>query len=104
MSFGEQLRGLQGASGLSQPELARRAGVPVSTLRNWEADRGFSRLADCMRLARALGVPVERFGPVRRRGRPTSALGPGGCSAATGRHRRCPSRSRSCNGRRRSTG
>jgi transcriptional regulator with XRE-family HTH domain len=41
--------------------LARRAGVPVGTLRNWEADRGFPGLPALLRLAAALGVPVERF-------------------------------------------
>jgi transcriptional regulator with XRE-family HTH domain len=35
--------------------------VPVSTLRNWESDRGFPHLAALRRLAQALGVPVERF-------------------------------------------
>ena len=61
MSFGEQLRGLREAAGLSRPEMARRAGVPAGTLRNWEADRGFPNLPALLRLAAALGVPVERF-------------------------------------------
>jgi transcriptional regulator with XRE-family HTH domain len=53
--------GVTRGAGLSRPELARRAGVPVSTLRNWEADRGFPGLTALLRLAGALGVPVERF-------------------------------------------
>ena len=61
MSFGRHLRGLRKAAGLSRPELARRAAVPVGTLRNWEADRGFTGLLALLRLAKALGVPVERF-------------------------------------------
>jgi transcriptional regulator with XRE-family HTH domain len=61
MSFGQHMRGLREAAGLSRPELARRAAVPVSTLRNWEADRGFPGLPALLRLAAALGVPVERF-------------------------------------------
>jgi transcriptional regulator with XRE-family HTH domain len=61
MSFGQHMRGLREAAGLSRPELARRAAVPVSTLRNWEAGRGFPGLAALLRLAGALGVPVERF-------------------------------------------
>jgi transcriptional regulator with XRE-family HTH domain len=52
---------LREAAGLSRPELARRAGVPVSTLRHWEGDRGFPGLPALLRLAGALGVPVERF-------------------------------------------
>ena len=35
--------------------------MPVSTLRNWENDRGFPDLAACLRLAEALGVPAERL-------------------------------------------
>jgi transcriptional regulator with XRE-family HTH domain len=58
---GRHLRGLREAAGLSRPELSRRAAVPVSTLRNWEGDRGFPGLPALLRLAGALGVPVERF-------------------------------------------
>ena len=41
MSYGGHLRTLRGEAGLSRAELARRARVPVGTLRNWENDRGF---------------------------------------------------------------
>jgi transcriptional regulator with XRE-family HTH domain len=41
MSFGAHLRRLREQAGLSRAELARRAGIPLSTLRNWETDRGF---------------------------------------------------------------
>jgi HTH-type transcriptional regulator, cell division transcriptional repressor len=61
MSFGGHLRGLREEAGLSRAELALRGGVRVSTLRNWENDRGFPRLPALLRLAEALGVPVERF-------------------------------------------
>jgi DNA-binding XRE family transcriptional regulator len=61
MSFGQHVRTLREGAGLSRPELARRASVPVSTLRNWEADRGFPGLPVLVRLAGALGVPVERL-------------------------------------------
>jgi transcriptional regulator with XRE-family HTH domain len=61
MSFGRHLRGFREGAGLSRAELARRAGVPVSTLRNWEADRGFPSLPALLRLAGAMGVPVERL-------------------------------------------
>ena len=40
---------------------AREAGVPVSTLRRWEANRGLPGLPALLRLAQALGVPPERF-------------------------------------------
>jgi transcriptional regulator with XRE-family HTH domain len=61
LRFGDHLRTLREGAGLSRSELARRAAVPVSTLRNWEAERGFPGLPALVRLARALGVPVERF-------------------------------------------
>jgi transcriptional regulator with XRE-family HTH domain len=41
--------------------LARRAIIPASTLRNWENDRGFPDMPAGVRLAEALGVPVERL-------------------------------------------
>jgi hypothetical protein len=37
------------------------ARVPVSTLRNWEADRGFPNMPALLRLAKSLGVGVERL-------------------------------------------
>jgi hypothetical protein len=41
MSFGQHHQTLGAAAGLSRAGLARRAGVPVGTLCNGEADRGF---------------------------------------------------------------
>jgi transcriptional regulator with XRE-family HTH domain len=61
MSFGRHMRALREKAGLSRAELARRAGVPVSTLRNWEGDRGFPNVAAGLRLAEALGVRIERL-------------------------------------------
>jgi putative transcriptional regulator len=61
MSFGGHLRTLRDQAGLSRAELARRAGVRVSTLRGWENDQGFPDVAAGVRLAEALGVPVERL-------------------------------------------
>jgi putative transcriptional regulator len=61
MTLGEHLRALRGEAGLSRREVARRADVPASTLRNWENDRGFPALPAFLRLARTLGVPVERL-------------------------------------------
>jgi transcriptional regulator with XRE-family HTH domain len=76
MSFGRHMRDLRREAGLPRAELARRAGVPVSTLRNWENDRGFPSLAAGLRLAGVLGVPVERLAegvedPQKRSRKPT---------------------------------
>jgi hypothetical protein len=56
MRFGQDLRGLRHAGGLSRAEPAWRAEVPASTLRNWEGDRGFPGVQAGLRLAGALGV------------------------------------------------
>jgi transcriptional regulator with XRE-family HTH domain len=61
MSFGDHLRGLREAPGLSRAELARRAAVPASTLRNWEGDRGFPNPRVFVNLAGALGVSQRRL-------------------------------------------
>jgi transcriptional regulator with XRE-family HTH domain len=61
MSFGRQLRTLRGEARLARAELARRASVPVSTLRHWEHDRGFPGVPAFLRLAEALGVLAERL-------------------------------------------
>jgi transcriptional regulator with XRE-family HTH domain len=61
MRFGRHLRALREEAGLSRAEAARRAGVPVSTLRNWEGDQGMPGLPRSLRLAKVLGVPLERF-------------------------------------------
>jgi transcriptional regulator with XRE-family HTH domain len=61
MSFGQHLRALREAAGLSLAALARKAGVPASTLRHWEGSGGMPGLPALLRLAEALGVRVERF-------------------------------------------
>jgi DNA-binding XRE family transcriptional regulator len=61
MSFGHHLRALREGAGLTRAALARKTGVPASTLRRWERDQGFPGLPTLVRLAAALGVPVERF-------------------------------------------
>jgi transcriptional regulator with XRE-family HTH domain len=61
MSFGGHMRALRQQAGLSRPELARRASVAASTLRNWEGDRDFPNLPALLRLAKARGVRVERL-------------------------------------------
>ena len=61
MSRARHLQGLRGKAVVSRAELARRAGVPVSTLRHWEHDRGFPGVPAFHRVAEALAVPAERL-------------------------------------------
>jgi transcriptional regulator with XRE-family HTH domain len=61
MSFGGHLRALRDEACLSRAELARRAGVPASTLRDWENGQASPGLAAGLRLAGVLSVPVERL-------------------------------------------
>jgi DNA-binding XRE family transcriptional regulator len=61
MSFVRHLRSLREEATLFRAEVARRVGVPASTLRHWEGDRGMPGLPVSLRLAETLGVPVERF-------------------------------------------
>ncbi|GIT93065.1 transcriptional regulator [Jannaschia pagri] len=42
-TFGDRLTGAREAAGLGQPELARRLGVKVKTLRAWEGDQSEPR-------------------------------------------------------------
>ena len=57
----QHLRALREGAGLSRSALARKAGIPVGTLRHWEGGRGMPALPVLVRLAKALGVSVERF-------------------------------------------
>jgi Helix-turn-helix domain len=59
ISFGQHPRGLRAGPGLSRAERARRAAVRVSTLRNWEGDRGFPHMPALLRLAGAPGVLAD---------------------------------------------
>src|SRR5262249_61939549 len=82
MSFGRHLRALRQAAVRSRAELARRVGVPVSTLRNWEGDRGMPGVPVSLRLAEALGVPVEGLaegagGPAEEEGKAAPEEHPG---------------------------
>jgi transcriptional regulator with XRE-family HTH domain len=99
MSFGRHLRALRQGAGQSRTELARKVGLPVSTLRNWEGDRDFPSAQARLRLAEAPGMPVERFAegveaPAReggettrnhgRRGKRPAALDPVGAHPRRG--------------------
>jgi transcriptional regulator with XRE-family HTH domain len=61
MSFGHTLQELRNRAGISQIELARRSDTSINTLRNWEQDRALPRIDAATRLARALGVSLDKL-------------------------------------------
>ena len=61
MSFGETLARLREAAGLTQVQLAAKAGVSIDTLRGWEHKKHLPRVDDALRLARALGVSLDKL-------------------------------------------
>jgi transcriptional regulator with XRE-family HTH domain len=62
------------AAGLSQAQLAKRAGVPLRTYQEWEYARRTPLLSAAVKLAAALGVSVDELAcviewPAPKRGR-----------------------------------
>jgi transcriptional regulator with XRE-family HTH domain len=71
--FAERLKSLRAGAGLSQTDLAERAGLGVSTLRHFEYGLKEPTFATLVKLARGLGVSLAAFdpppdpGPARKR-------------------------------------
>ncbi len=61
MGFGATLQSLRERMGLSQGQLAERAGVSVDSIQNWEQDRTRPRLEALPKLAKALGVALDEL-------------------------------------------
>lgn len=62
MSFGRTLQDLRAKAGLSQAQLAAKAGIPVKTIQAWEISRRTPRwIGMLFRLARGLGVSMEEL-------------------------------------------
>jgi transcriptional regulator with XRE-family HTH domain len=59
--MGECIQNARRAAGLSQPQLARKAGLPVSSLRGYEQGRRQPGLATAARLAVALGCSLDEL-------------------------------------------
>jgi transcriptional regulator with XRE-family HTH domain len=57
-TFGDRVAGAREALGIGQPELARRLGVRVKTLRDWENDLAEPRANKLQMLAGILGVSL----------------------------------------------
>jgi transcriptional regulator with XRE-family HTH domain len=60
--FSAKLKKLRADRKLSQSDLAKRCGVPIHTLRNWEAGRRLPDLVNAAKLARALKVSLDVLG------------------------------------------
>lgn len=57
-TFGDRVAGAREALGIGQPELARRLGIKVKTLRDWENDLSEPRANKLQMLAGILGVSL----------------------------------------------
>jgi transcriptional regulator with XRE-family HTH domain len=87
LAMGERLQRLRQAAGLSQSQLARAAGVPAGSLKNWEQGRRLPQLDAAYRLAKAIGVSLDELaGQVFEDGAP--AKGGGGATGAAAPKRR----------------
>lgn len=78
-TFGQRLQRLRTAAKLTQRQLAEAAGVPMSSLQNWEIDRREPGLRAAVRLAKGLGVSVEELAdtvPVEEVGKVPRPAGP----------------------------
>jgi len=72
--FGERLRELRRAAGLSQPRLAKAAGVSVSAVRDFEQGRREPTFGTLVKLAAGLGLSLSAFDPPTVTPRPARKL------------------------------
>jgi transcriptional regulator with XRE-family HTH domain len=61
MNFGQTLKQLREKAGLSQADLAARAGVRLPTVQSWEQGRRSPVSPDFFKVVRVLGVPADAF-------------------------------------------
>ncbi|MEM6308325.1 MAG: helix-turn-helix transcriptional regulator [Pseudomonadota bacterium] len=57
-TFGDRVAGAREMSGMTQPQLARRLGVKIATLRAWEEDRSEPRANKLQMLSGLLNVSL----------------------------------------------
>ncbi len=55
-TLGQRIASLRHAAGLSQPQLAERAGISTATLRNWEQGIRFPLPVGLVAIAKGLGI------------------------------------------------
>jgi transcriptional regulator with XRE-family HTH domain len=61
MTFADRIRDLRTATKRTQSEMAKLAGVPLSTYRSWEQGQRLPSFPAVVRLAKALGVSLDVF-------------------------------------------
>jgi transcriptional regulator with XRE-family HTH domain len=61
MTFGERMRELREAVGLSEAKLADKAGLPFGSVHGYGLGRRKPSFAAVVKIARALGVTCEAF-------------------------------------------
>lgn len=61
MAFKDTLAALRNRAGMSQVDLALKAGIRIDTLRRWEQGRNLPRIDDAYKLAQALGVDMDEL-------------------------------------------
>lgn len=64
MNIGEMIKNLRNAYGLTQKELAEKAGVATITLQQYERNKREPRKETLSKIATALNIPVEAFYPI----------------------------------------
>ena len=82
-TFGDRLARAREAVGMDQAQLARRLGVKVATIRNWESDRSEPRANRLQMLTGLLGVSMIWLLTGEGEGGPTEIV-PEGTSSAAG--------------------
>jgi transcriptional regulator with XRE-family HTH domain len=61
MKFGDRLKELREAAGLTQTALAERSGLPLGNIRNYEQGKRMPLLPVAFSLAKALGTDCTAF-------------------------------------------
>lgn len=59
MTFASNLRSVRNKSGMTQPELAKKLGVTVQAISNWEAGRAQPSVKNSKQIAEIFGIPVD---------------------------------------------
>src|SRR4051812_25620069 len=87
MTFGEKLKELRLARGLTQPQVVESTGVGLQTLKDYEGNRRSPSLEIAQKLAAALGVGCEAFNgcEFRHAGQSPAKLPTGPARRRTGR-------------------